>query len=75
MHAHGDQRGMTRSGQALILAGVATFLIGSFLPFYRFELPNETWSLARSMFRNWPTGGAGWVPGGIRSSPLRPSSS
>ena len=37
MQAHGEQRGRTRNGQAVILAGVATFLVGSFLPFYRIE--------------------------------------
>ena len=48
MQAHG-QRGTSRSGQAVILAGVATFLIGSFLPFYPLETTNETLSLASQM--------------------------
>lgn len=64
MHAHGHQRGPTRSGQAVVLVGVATFLVGSFLPFYELGT-NETVSLARQMISSWPSGGAGWVPGGI----------
>jgi hypothetical protein len=76
MQAHGDQRGPTRSGQAVVLAGVATFLIGSFLPFYRLELLNDTVSLARQMVSFGPSDSADGSPAAFCCcSPLRPSSS
>ncbi len=64
MQAHGEQRGRTRNGQAVILAGVATFLVGSFLPFYRIEPTNETLSFA-SQELSGLSDGPEWVLGGI----------
>ncbi len=64
MHAPGDQRDTTRRGHAVTLAGVATFLIGSFLPFYRLESPNETVSVARQMVSGLSIGPQ-WALGGI----------
>ena len=64
MQAHGEQRGRTRNGQAVILAGVATFLVGSFLPFYRIERTNETLSFASQVLSGL-SDGPEWVLGGI----------
>ena len=64
MQAHGTQRGTSRSGQAVILAGVATFLIGSFLPFYSLEPRNETLSFASQMLSGL-SNDPQWVLGGI----------
>ena len=64
MQAHGEQRGRTWNGQAVILAGVATFLVGSFLPFYRIEPTNETLSFASQMLSGL-SDGPEWVLGGI----------